>query len=38
MAMDASIGSAEMTEGWMAFSEKRSPDWVPEPLRRDGRL
>lgn len=38
MAMDASIGSPEMTEGWRAFSEGRSPSWVPEPLRRDGRL
>lgn len=38
MAMDASIGSAEMTEGWLAFSEKRSPNWVPETIRRDGRL
>ena len=33
MAMDASIGSAEMAEGWRAFKEKRPPSWVPEELR-----
>jgi enoyl-CoA hydratase/carnithine racemase len=38
MAMDASIGGPEMIEGWNAFVEKRSPGWVPEPLRTDGRL
>ncbi|HEX7134541.1 MAG TPA: enoyl-CoA hydratase-related protein, partial [Iamia sp.] len=38
MAMDASIGSDEMREGWVAFKEKRAPSWVPEPLRRPGRL
>jgi enoyl-CoA hydratase/carnithine racemase len=35
MAMDASIGSEEMAEGWRAFKEKRAPAWVPEPLRDD---
>lgn len=38
MAMDASIGGAEMTEGWRAFKERRAPSWVPEPLRDEGRL
>jgi enoyl-CoA hydratase/carnithine racemase len=38
MAMDASLRGPEMVEGWVAFREKRSPSWVPEPLRRDGRL
>ncbi len=38
MAMDASLGSDEMQEGWASFVEKRSPSWVPEELRRDGRL
>jgi enoyl-CoA hydratase/carnithine racemase len=33
MAMDASIGGPEMVEGWRAFKERRSPSWVPEPLR-----
>jgi enoyl-CoA hydratase/carnithine racemase len=38
MAMDASINSAEMTEGWKAFKEQRAPSWVPESLREQGRL
>jgi len=38
MAMDASLAGPEPAEGWAAFREKRSPTWVPEPLRRDGRL
>lgn len=38
MAMDASLGGPEMVEGWRAFKEKRSPAWVPEELRTDGRL
>ena len=33
MAMDASIGSDEMAEGWRAFKEKRPPSWVPDELR-----
>jgi enoyl-CoA hydratase/carnithine racemase len=38
MAMDAGLAGDEITEGWRSFTEKRSPSWVPEPLRRDGRL
>jgi enoyl-CoA hydratase len=38
MAMDASLAGPEPAEGWAAFREKRSPSWVPEPLRRGGRL
>jgi enoyl-CoA hydratase/carnithine racemase len=38
MAMDASLHGDEMVEGWRSFTEKRSPSWVPEPLRRDERL
>lgn len=38
MAMDASIGGDEMREGWVSFKEGRSPSWVPESLRRPGRL
>lgn len=38
MAMDASLGGEEMREGWVAFKERRSPSWVPEELRRPGRL
>ena len=32
-----SLQRAESREGFAAFIEKRSPNWVPEPLRRDGR-
>ena len=38
MAMDASIMGEEMMEGFQAFKERRSPSWVPEPLRKDERL
>jgi enoyl-CoA hydratase len=38
MAMDASIGGEEMVEGWRSFRERRSPSWVPESLRTEGRL
>ena len=38
MAMEASIAGDEIVEGWQAFTEKRSPSWVPEPLRRDERI
>jgi enoyl-CoA hydratase/carnithine racemase len=38
MAMDASLSGPEMVEGFRAFKERRSPDWVPEDLRTDGRL
>jgi enoyl-CoA hydratase/carnithine racemase len=38
MAMDRSLMGDEMIEGYQAFREKRSPSWVPEPLRGEGRL
>lgn len=38
MAMDASLAGPEPVEGFAAFRERRSPDWVPEALRTDGRL
>jgi enoyl-CoA hydratase len=38
MAMDASLAGPEPAEGWAAFREKRSPDWVHPDLRRPGRL
>ena len=38
MAMDASISGDEMVEGFRAFKERRSPSWVPEELRKEGRL
>jgi enoyl-CoA hydratase len=38
MAMDASLSGPEMVEGWVSFKEQRSPSWVPEPLRTDGRI
>ena len=38
MAMDASYSGGEMLEGYHAFKERRSPNWVPEDLRIDGRL
>ena len=34
----ASLRGAEVREGMAAFAEKRSPDWVPEEYRKDGRL
>lgn len=34
----ASCYSAEAKEGFMAFKERRSPSWVPEPLRVADRL
>ncbi len=33
-----SLRGPETAEGFLAFREKRSPDWVPEGLRRSGRL
>ncbi|MGI8663429.1 MAG: enoyl-CoA hydratase/isomerase family protein [Acidimicrobiales bacterium] len=36
MAMDESLAGPEPIEGFRAFKERRSPSWVPEPLRRDG--
>ncbi len=38
IAMEAGIGNPETIEGFMAFKERRSPSWVPEELRQDGRL
>jgi enoyl-CoA hydratase/carnithine racemase len=38
MAMDASLSGDEMVEGFRAFKERRSPSWVPEALRTEGRL
>ena len=38
MAMDRSLMGEEMMEGFQAFKERRSPSWVPEPLRKDERL
>jgi enoyl-CoA hydratase len=32
-----SLQRPESKEGFAAFIEKRSPGWVPETLRRDGR-
>ena len=33
MTMDASLYGPEAREGWEAFRDKRSPDWVPQDLR-----
>ena len=38
MAMDRSLTGPEMVEGFRAFKERRSPAWVPEDLRLDGRF
>lgn len=38
MAMEASLAGEEIVEGWNAFVEKRSPSWVPDDLRTEGRL
>ena len=38
MAMDQSLTGPEMVEGFLAFKERRSPSWVPEDLRVDGRF
>jgi 1,4-dihydroxy-2-naphthoyl-CoA synthase len=37
VTMDASVFGPEAREGWEAFRDKRSPEWVPEDLR-TGRL
>jgi enoyl-CoA hydratase/carnithine racemase len=37
-AMDDSLTSTECVEGYQAFAERRSPSWVPEALRVEGRL
>jgi enoyl-CoA hydratase/carnithine racemase len=38
IGMEASIESAEAVEGFLAFRERRSPNWVHPDLRVDGRL
>jgi enoyl-CoA hydratase len=38
MSMDESLAGPECLEGWLAFKERRSPSWVPEELRQEGRL
>lgn len=38
IGMKASYGGAEAVEGFVAFKERRSPDWVHPDLRTDGRL
>jgi enoyl-CoA hydratase/carnithine racemase len=38
VGMAASLSGPEPLEGFRAFKEKRSPDWVPEALRVNGRL
>jgi len=38
IGMAESLRGPEFVEGWKAFSERRAPEWVPEELRRPGRL
>lgn len=38
IGMKASYSGSEAVEGFMAFKERRSPDWVHPELRVDGRL
>jgi enoyl-CoA hydratase len=38
MTFAASLGSAEVVEGFTAFAEKRTPTWVPEEFRTGERL
>ena len=38
IGMQASLQGPETREGFRAFKERRSPDWVHPELRRDGRL
>jgi len=38
MAMGQSLVGDEAVEGYRAFKERRSPSWVPEDLRAEGRL
>ncbi|MBB2992387.1 enoyl-CoA hydratase/carnithine racemase [Mycolicibacterium iranicum] len=38
IGMQASLGAPESIEGFMAFKERRSPEWVHPDLRTDGRL
>jgi len=38
MSMEESMYGPEPVEGFVAFKERRNPDWVPEDLRTSGRL
>ncbi|ORA09977.1 crotonase [Mycobacterium asiaticum DSM 44297] len=38
IAMQSSLGAPESIEGFLAFKERRSPDWVHPALELDGRL
>ena len=38
MTLDASVFGPEMAEGFGAFAEKRSPNWIPEGFEADDRL
>jgi enoyl-CoA hydratase len=38
MGMDASLFGPESVEGFRSFKERRSPDWVPDELKTDGRI
>ena len=38
IGMQSSLGSPESIEGFLAFKERRSPDWVHRDLVIDGRL
>ncbi len=38
IGMEESLAGGEAVEGFLAFKERRSPDWVAEDLRLDGRL
>jgi enoyl-CoA hydratase len=38
IGMEASFSGDEAVEGFLAFRERRSPDWVHPELRLDGRL
>jgi enoyl-CoA hydratase/carnithine racemase len=38
IGMQASLGAPESIEGFMAFKQRRSPEWVHPDLRIDGRL
>jgi enoyl-CoA hydratase len=38
MTMERSLHGPEAREGWLAFSQRRNPGWVPPDLRTEGRL
>ena len=38
IGFEMSLSSDEVIEGFGAFTEKRSPSWVPEEFRSEGRL